>query len=290
MNIRQPVRAGSFYEDAAPTCRHHAVKLVESAHVPADLPEKLYGGLVPHAGWDYSGKLSALTFKSLLDGRGPVTLVLFGADHVGTARKGEVFDSGVWQTPIGQVQVDDVMAKALLDGNDLLRANPAAHLREHSIEVQIPIIQVLCPDARIVPIEVPPEEVAVQIGHAVGKRLAELYPDAIVVGSTDLTHHGGHFPSPGGHGQEGVHWSRENDQRMLGLIKKMDANAVIIEAQARGNACGAGAIAATIAACMEMGATQGILLQYTNSYEVSHAMFPQETDDTTVGYASVAFA
>jgi AmmeMemoRadiSam system protein B len=266
------------------------MKLVESAQVPDNLPEKLYGGLVPHAGWDYSGKLSALTFKSLLAARGPVTLVLFGADHVGTARKGEVFDSGVWQTPIGQVQVDDEVAKALLDHNDLLRANPAAHSREHSIEVQVPIIQVLCPEARIVPIEVPPEEVAVQIGQTVGRRLAELYPDAIVVGSTDLTHHGGHFPSPGGHGEKGVHWSRENDQRMLGLIKRMDAKSVILEAQTRGNACGAGAIAATIAACREMGATKGIILQYTNSYEVSHAMYPQETDETTVGYASVAFA
>ena len=290
MNIRQPSRAGSFYEDTAASCRHHAERLIESADVPADLPQKLYGGLVPHAGWAYSGKLAALTLKALLGAATRATVVVFGADHVGTAHKGEVFDSGVWQTPMGQVQVDEEVAKALLEHNDLLRANPAAHAREHSIEVQVPLLQTLLSDVKIVPIEVPPTEMAVEIGESVGKRLADLYPHAILVGSTDLTHHGGHFPSPGGHGQEGVKWSRENDQRMLNLIERMKAHAVILEAQAHGNACGAGAIAATIAACNVLGAKKGVVLQYTNSYEVSHALYPQESDDTTVGYASVVFA
>ena len=70
----------------------------------------------------------------------------------------------------------------------------------------------------------------------------------------------------------------------------MDAAAVLSEAETHGNACGAGAIAATIEACRATGATRGILLHYTNSYEVVHARYPYELDDTTVGYASVVFA
>ncbi len=76
---------------------------------------------------------------------------------------------------------------------------------------------------------------------------------------------------------------------MLDLIVAMDAQAIVAEAEARGNACGAGAIAATLAACQALGATRGCCLEYTNSYEVVHAMYPNDMDDTTVGYASVVF-
>ena len=62
------------------------------------------------------------------------------------------------------------------------------------------------------------------------------------------------------------------------------------EADRQANACGAGAIAATVAACREMGATRGLVLGYTNSFEIIHAQEPNATDDTTVGYASVVFA
>jgi AmmeMemoRadiSam system protein B len=292
MNLRFPVRAGTFYESAPAPCRHHATKLLESAVVPADLPERLYGGLVPHAGWTYSGRLAARTFKSLA--RRPLdTVVLLGADHVGVVRRGEVFDSGVWQTPLGEVAVNEELAAAILKGSDLLRSNPAAHQDEHSLEVQVPLLQALNPRVRIVPVAVPPTAAAAAIGEAIGRVLAEgaeRFAGVFVVGSTDLTHHGGHFPSPGGRGETGRDWTVRNDRRMLDLVAAMKAEEIVEEATRNGNACGAGAIAATIAACRAMGATRGLCLEYTNSYDVVHALYPYELDDTTVGYASVVFA
>ena len=77
---------------------------------------------------------------------------------------------------------------------------------------------------------------------------------------------------------------------MLDLIEAMQADKIVAEAAARGNACGAGAIAATIAACGEMGATKGVCLAYTNSYRVMREADPGYSDETTVGYASVVFA
>ena len=289
-NIRHAVRAGTFYESSPASCEHHAQKLLAGAEIPSDFPLTVYGGIVPHAGWMYSGGLSALTLASINNVSPLKRVVLFGADHVGTVRLGEVFDSGIWRTPLGEVGIDDEIASAILKSSSLLRANPRAHSQEHSLEVQVPLLQTLNPDVKIIPIGVPPSSQAVEIGQAVGKILAEKFPDARVIGSTDLTHHGGHFGSPGGRGEAGRHWSEQNDRRMIDLILAMQDEKIVEEAMEHENACGAGAIAATISACKAMGADRGILLDYTNSYRVIHSILPGEPDDTTVGYASIVFA
>ena len=288
MNIRFSFRAGSFYEGTATSCRHHADKLL-ATDSPADLPPVVFGGLVPHAGWSYSGRLAAKTFKALDAAGPPQTVVLLGADHCGVVRAGEVYDSGLWRTPLGDVPIDEEIAEALLAAGGPLRANPSAHEHEHSIEVQVPLIKALWPDAKIVPIAVPPTSQAVQIGRVIGETLTGRFDRARVVGSTDLTHHGGHFPAPGGRGSAGQQWARDNDRKMIELIESMSAEQIIPQAQANNSACGAGAIAAAITACSQMGATRGICLEYTNSYEIVHALYPDEADDTTVGYASVVF-
>lgn len=297
MTLRDCYSAGGFYEASPASCRTAADNLLASADVPADVPRALYGGLVPHAGWVYSGRLAAMTFKALCASTPVDTFVLFGADHFGAVAMGEVCDTGAWATPLGEVDVDEELAAALVAAADCLRANPAAHdyhpsarRAEHSIEVQLPLIKALADEARIVPIAVPPTPLAIDIGRAVGGVLAGAPGRTVVVGSTDLTHHGGHFGSPGGRGVIGEQWSRNNDKRMIDLIEAMDDAHTIDEAAANRNACGAGAITAAIAACKVLGATRGMCLEYTNSYEVIRTMYPTHHDDTTVGYASVVFA
>lgn len=294
MNVRQPFRAGSFYEASPAVCRTEAMEMLGSAAPPGDLPEKLYGGIVPHAGWVYSGRLAAVTFKALAMSAKPPTVVLLGADHCGTARAGEVFGRGAWASPLGEVDIDEPLTEAILAESDLLTANPAAHTQEHSLEVQVPFIQTLWPGASIVPILVAPSAQAVAIGEAVGRAAGKMAAQQdwpiVIVGSTDLTHHGGHFPSPGGKGRAGVDWTVANDRRMIDLMEQMSAEAIVAESAARQNACGAGAIAATIAACRAMGATTGRCLEYDNSYEITHRLYPSQADDTTVGYASVVFS
>jgi len=290
MDVRPSVRAGSFYEASPEMCRRHAESLLEAVELPEDLPGRLFGGILPHAGWVFSGGVAARTLKALAAAGDVETLVLFGADHTGAVRRGEVYDGGAWNTPLGDVEVDGKLAAAILAAGDCLRSNAGAHDLEHSIEVQVPLIQVLLPEAGIVPVAVPPTAIAVDIGRAVGKVIGAGFPRARVVGSTDLTHHGGHFGSPGGRGLTGVNWAVANDRRMIEIIESMDAEKVIAEAEMRHNACGAGAIAATIAACMEMGASRAVVLEYTNSHEVMQKSYPGGGDYTTVGYASVVFS
>ena len=290
MSLRQPFRAGSFYEADETACRAEAQRLMSAAVVvTADLPAGLVGGIAPHAGWLYSGSVAATTLKALSTQHTPDTVVLFGADHFGTAVAGEVFNCGAWLTPLGELAIDEALADACVAADARLAANCAAHVREHSLEVLSPLVQVLWPEARIVPILVAPGPDAVAVGKAVGGVLTEWAGDAVVVGSTDLTHHGGQFGSPGGLGTDGVDWTVGNDRRMIDLIEAMAAADAIKEARQRGNACGAGAIAATIAACSQLGATVGRCLQYTNSYEVMQDLYAGHGDDTTVGYASIVF-
>ncbi len=291
MTIRAPVRAGMFYEASPASCRRHAEELLNEAHVPDQLPPRLYGGVVPHAGWVYSGSLAALTFKSLVAAGARKTFVLFGADHTGAVRMGEVYAGGAWRTPLGEASIDEGLAQAVLaSGRSCCRENPDAHENEHSIEVQVPLIQVLAPDAMILPIAVPPSPLAIEIGRAVAQAVRAQADQVAIVASTDLSHHGGHFPAPGGRGQAGEQWTRQNDRRIIDLAGAMDANGVITETYTHMNACGAGAMTAAIAACQVLGAQKGICLEYTNSYVITHKRYPHELDDTTVGYASIVFA
>ncbi len=247
---------------------------------------------MPHAGWSYSGRLAAMTFRAVMEREEPVaTLVIFGADHTGAVGAGEVYDAGCWETPLGPLEVDETLAAELIDASPLLRGNPDAHDGEHSIEVQLPLIQAVDPAVRIVPIGMPPDPVAVEAGRVIGDVLNTAgRNDVCIIGSSDLTHHGGHFGSPGGSGEQSEAFATENDERILALVKELKAEEIIPEVRKSRNACGAGAIAATLAAVRAMGATAGRLLEYTNSYRLTRENYPWVLDDTTVGYASVVFA
>lgn len=290
MKVRPAVRAGMFYEADPGTCEARARGLFERVETPDDLPETLYGGIVPHAGWAFSGPLAALTLKALHSRKPLRRVVFFGADHTGRVREGEVYPAGAWETPLGQLAVDEEIASALNEVGGALRAGSEVHAQEHSLEVQMPLVRLLAPEATIVPIAVPPTPLAQEVGDLVGQVLSERFAEAAVVGSTDLTHHGGHFGHYLGRGEEGVRATEANDERIIELMEKMDPVAVIEEAETHRNACGAGAIAATIAACRELGARKGLCLKYTNSYEIVRRLQPHRPDDTTVGYASVVFA
>ena len=287
---RRAYRAGSFYEADERSCRRDAEHIIERAALPADLPETLRGGLVPHAGWVFSGRTAALTLKALAERGRLDRIVLFGSDHWGVADGAAACDRGAWETPLGDVAVDAELASALLEAIPALRAAPEAHAREHSIEVQLPLIEVLSPQAKIVPINVTPSPAAVQLGRDIGSLLKRDFPNASVVGSTDLTHYGPSYGfSPGGGGQAGLEWARENDRRLLDLVQQMAAEQVIDETAARQNACGGGAIAATIAASAALGATRGLCLEYTTSAAVMREVYSSRADDS-VGYAAVVFA
>ncbi len=284
---RSPIVAGMFYPADAATCRHDIETYLGA--VMSEAPGgNVAGGVVPHAGWIFSAATAAHVYAALAQGQPPETVVLFGAVHSWGVTGPSVYGEGHWRTPLGSVAIDEELAGRLLsDHAGLLTDRPAAHAEEHSIEVQIPFVQYLFPEARILPISVPPGGKAPDAGRAVAETAQRLGRRAVAVGSSDLTHYGPRYGmAPAGAGESALKWIRENDARLLDCVEEMDAAGVLAEAASHYNACGAGAIAAAIGFCAALGATEGTLLHYTTSHDV----LPQGIASDMVGYGAVVFS
>jgi len=223
---------------------------------------------MPHAGWIYSGRPAGLALAALVADR-PETVVVFGATHVLDNNEASVFPSGEWETPIGRIAVDHELAERVTISR-WIQADPNVHAYEHSIEVGVPFIQTLMPQAKLLPIMVRPGPRAAEVGGTVAVAARDLGRRVAFIGSTDLTHYGPAFGfEPHGRGEQGVRWAKEvNDRRMVDLIAAFRADEIVPEAALSRNACGAGAVAATIAAAQVLGATRYVELLHTTSAEV----------------------
>lgn len=287
---RMPIVAGTFYEASPAACRSAVAGLLDQARPPDSVPAGCVGGLVPHAGWVCSGAVAALTLKAVTRDWAGQTMVLLGAVHARAGASGMLYSQGKWRSPLGDVEIDADLGQTISAACADVDDDPAPHAREHSLEVQLPLIQVLCPGARIVPLMVPPSPKAADIGRQVGALLAQRDRTVLVLGSTDLTHYGPRYGiTPAGVGHAGIEWATKNDRKLLDLIESMAAEEIVAHTTRYHSACGGGAIAATIAACRELGATTGTVLCHTNSNETLRAHLGAD-DDNAVGYASVVFS
>jgi hypothetical protein len=288
--IREPIVAGQFYPADGDECRTQLSECLRPGPITIDADARLVGGLVPHAGWSYSGAVAGKVFAALASLRSPKVVILFGGVHRFRGRQAAMFGNGRWETPIGSVTVDERLSERILGHTNLIISDPYAHEQEHSIEVQVPFVKQVFPEAKIVPIMVPPVNTADEVGEAVGRTLRAYEYDALIVGTTDLTHYGPRYGfAPQGIGAEGIQWAKaENDTRFIDLVCSMKMRRLVIEAEERKNACSSGAAAATLAAATALGARRGVLLEHTSSAEVMARRMQAETTDS-VGYAGVVF-
>lgn len=287
MRVRSPVVAGRFY----PARRADCVREIESClpqRPSSDLPQRIIAGVVPHAGWSFSGPTAAQVYTAIHSQRSPSTFVLLSAMHGWNTIRSAVYGGGAWSTPLGEAPIDAELAQAVLDaGKGLLVDSPSAHDGEHSAEVQVPFIQHLFPQAHILPILVPPDEQAVEVGEVIARAVAAAEKDIVIIGTTDLTHYGAMYYgfAPAGTGAAALEWTRTNDARVIRLMLQMQAEGIVPETRAHRNACGGGAVAATVAAARALGAQKGVLLEYTTS----HHVMPRGEATDFVGYAAVVF-
>jgi len=290
MQTRNPIVAGQFYPASRSACTEQIESYIKEQQTVELLPQSIVGGIVPHAGWTFSGRTAAMVFSAVKQQNKKVhTFIIFGAAHRYFGSSPAVYDKGSWATPLGDTAVDEELAQAILE-TGAVSSDTAAHSAEHSIEVQVPFIQHLFPDAEILPILVPPNDRAVSLGQSIGQLISRENKNIVCIGSTDLTHYGpGYGFTPMGTGDEALRWAGEvNDRRFIDLAVKLDAEALLKDAADNQSACGPGAAAATVAVAKKLGKTKGLLLFHTTSSEVMKKKMATFAADS-VGYAAITF-
>lgn len=287
MHIRMPAVADQFYPGDQAQCVAAITAMTRDASAYTHDPAALVGGITPHAGWMFSGAVACEVINALAT-RGDIeTFVVFGAVHRKTGPYASVFARGQWRTPVGDIEIDEPLAEAIVAAANDIREDPAAHGPEHSIEVETPFIQRAAQGVKLLPIMIPPLPNAHELGQVVAEQATQLGRNVAYVASTDLTHYGPRYGfTPEGVGPKGCRWAKEvNDQRMIDLILDLRDDAIVGEAIAHQNACGSGAIAATIAACKHAGATRAHLLRHVTSNEIMPERLGESPD--AVGYAGI---
>lgn len=291
MRIREPIVAGQFYPSDPDAARVELEEcLVQAVAYEQQTEGKIYGGLVPHAGWTYSGAVAAGVFKALAAQAHPDVLIMFGGVHRYRGKEAAMFGSGRWDTPLGPIDIDARLAERIMGYTHLIVDDPFAHEMEHSLEVQMGFVKHLFPDTKILPMMVPTNRRAHEVGLAVARTISAYKYNVLVVGTTDLTHYGPAYGfEPHGQDDKGHTWAKEdNDRRFINLVCGMQIDKLVTEAVDYRNACSSGAVAATSALVQAMGASNGLLLEHTNSREVCAKRGDRALADS-VGYAGIIF-
>ena len=264
-DVREPAVAGKFYPDSASKLKLAIEKFLQYA-----VPAKAKGTvaiIVPHAGYIYSGQICADAFKQVKGKRYDV-IVILGTNHTNPGfEKISLYPGGGFRTSLGIAPIEREVVSQLLaaDPGDCV-LDKSLHAREHSVEVIVPFVQVVFPEAKIVPVVVgsPDVNMCSRFGQALAKVLKN--KRALIVASSDLSH----YPAA----EDAIAVDRET----LKAITKLDPALFHSITQSQMNrrvpklhtcACGEAPIMAAMAAAKSLGATRGVVISYANSGDVS---------------------
>jgi AmmeMemoRadiSam system protein B len=261
--------AGAFY----PADPQRLRSTVESYVEPGVAREPAAAVLVPHAGYVYSGRCAGRAFSSV---ELPERFLILCPNHTGLGAPLATDDAEAWETPLGPVPVDGELIERLETICPSLRRDGRAHQREHSLEVQLPFLQVLRPAGfRFAPLCVGTGELAAlqELGEAMAEVLTSLESPCLLVVSSDMTHY------------ETADSARRKDARALGCLERLDARGLHeVVRREKISMCGYAPAVAALTAIHRRGASRGRLVEYTNSGVVTG------DDREVVAYAGMVFA
>jgi MEMO1 family protein len=276
MKIRERMLPAGWYPGSERACRAEIEKYIAGLSLlPAGT--KVYGGIVPHAGWSFSGKAAARVFCQAAKVTQPQVVCVCGGHLGGNAPPLLVTDE-VWETPLGNLTLATEFYGPLQSRLSLKEEYPG----DNTIEVQLPFVKYFFPQARVLALRAPQALKAQELGEAVVAVAQHLRLSVLVFGSTDLTHYGPNYGwAPKGSGAAAVQWVKEvNDKRFLDQVMKLDGPGMLKAAQDDQSACSAGGAVAAVAAAKKAGAGKALLTDYYTSYDIMPG-------DSFVGYAGV---
>jgi AmmeMemoRadiSam system protein B len=283
MKVRRADLAGSWYPARGSDCRKAIEGFMDASLSCPGNGGKVVGGIVPHAGWMFSGKIACNVIKCLHGQDGPETCILFGR-HLHTGSANFIMTEGRWDTPLGELAIDSDLATELAGEFVFSIETSSQYDDDNTIEVQLPFLRYFYPDIKIVPMGLPPHSDSLEIAKKAIEISRRMGRKTVVLGSTDLTHYGYDYGfMPRGAGEEAVRWVTQiNDKRAINLMVKMDEHAIMYASFKDRNICCPGAVAAAIVAARELGAVQAQQMIYGTSYDVRQ-------DSSFVGYAGIVF-
>ena len=276
MEIRRPWVAGAFYpadpdrlSNSIEGCFTH--KLGPGVPHETQLTERnIVSVICPHAGYMYSGPVAAHSYYHIAAEARPESVVVLGPNHTGLGSPIAMVEHGSWQTPLGRFEVDSGLAGAIFEASGLIDVDDVAHVREHSIEVQLPFLQyVYGLDMRFVPISMGLQDLesSTEVGRALAKAVKGR--NILMIASTDLNHF---EPQP---------IAKKKDSMVIESILSLDEAALQNRVRMnRISMCGYGPVSAVIVASKILGASDAELLSYHTSGDISGDY------SSVVGYAS----
>ena len=265
--VRRPVVAGQFY----PGSEKSLLKEVEDLIDKGAKKEAALGVVSPHAGYMFSGPVAGQVLSSIAPRS---TYLIMGPNHTGMGENFSLSAAEAWKTPLGEVQVNAGLAQKILGISKNIVSDNAAHMGEHSIEVQLPFLQVLNKDFSFVPIVIGHAGIATY--RAVGKELARaikecrLEKDITIIASSDMTHYEAHEAA------------KKKDAKAIEAILALDEEALIRNVERLSiTMCGYAPTVIMLVAAKELGAKSARLVKYQTSGETSGDY------SSVVGYAGM---
>jgi len=269
-NLRKPAVAGQFYPSSNPELKKQIESFINNKADKLDV----YGCMLPHAGYIYSGPVAGYTVSQInIKDR----IILLGPNHTGYGTPFSIMMQGIWQTPLGEIAIDDELAKALLGSSEYLQDDTLAHLYEHSLEVELPFLQYFKQDFKIVPITIASNNLSElkEVGKAIASVINKLdiKDSVMIVASSDMTHY-----EPQGEAEK-------KDKQAIEAILELDGDKLIQRVQ-RFNItmCGYAPVVVMLSAVKLLGANKATLVKYQTSGDITG------DTDSVVGYAGIVIS
>ncbi|MCL4343360.1 MAG: AmmeMemoRadiSam system protein B [Nitrososphaerota archaeon] len=277
MRTRRAAVAGYFYPSNPDELKESIKSSFLSRVGPGKLPPSEHkadalGYIVPHAGYEYSGPVAAHAYYEISAINDNLTFIILGPNHYGIGSPIAVPQSDEWETPIGTVEVDEILKRDIIKESNIIDVDDSAHWREHSIEVQVPFLQYVMKEFKILPISMSYMEMgaAVDVAETISRAIKG--KKIMIIASSDMTHY---------ESQSSV---REKDNEAINAITSLDVSG-LYRAISHSNItmCGYGPAAVLMHLSGLMGYSWVNLLKHSDSGEM--------TGDTAsvVGYASIGF-
>jgi AmmeMemoRadiSam system protein B/AmmeMemoRadiSam system protein A len=264
--IRSAWAAGKYYPDSPDELREMMSEMIHEEAVK----QEVIGMVLPHAGYIYSGPVvgEVLSRVVLKD-----TAIVIGPSHTGNGKPQSIMTEGTWETPFGNVEIDSELAKKILESSEYLEEDERAHRMEHSIEVQLPFLQYLKPDIRLVPIVLGydrNEGVYKEVGRAIAAAIKALGREAVIIASSDMTHY------------ESQEVARQKDMEAAEAVLDLDEDELVKRVREFNiTMCGYATAVSLITAAKELGARGAELVRYQTSGDVTGDY------SAVVGYAGI---